>query len=225
MTGFNSRNIDQLHPAVARGCREFILRMYVAGYADVGISATYRDNAYQDWLHAQGRTRPGNIVTNARGGQSIHNFRLAFDFFRNIQGQAFADRTPEERDFWDTAGRIWVEMGGAWGGNWIGFVDRPHCEYTGGLTLRNLQNGIQLADSHLMPWEEETKVRFNTIADLPEWARAEMQELINSGTLQGVCDDGNLDFSLDMVRTLILSRRMIDQTLGLCPKPHKGHAP
>ena len=155
--GINSRSIDDLHPAVARGCREFIRRMNQAGFPHVGISATFRDNEHQNWLFAQGRTRPGSIVTHAQGGQSIHNFRLAFDFFRNIQGQAFNDRTPEERRFWDTAGQIWTKMGGVWGGNWTGFVDRPHCEYTGGLSLRDLQKGMRLPDNHRMPWENGTK--------------------------------------------------------------------
>ncbi|MCL2841644.1 MAG: M15 family metallopeptidase, partial [Defluviitaleaceae bacterium] len=95
--GIDSRNIDDLHPAVARGCRAFINRMSEAGFPHVGISATYRDVENQNWLFGQGRPnevpygRAGTIVTNARGGQSIHNYRLAFDFFRNVSGQAFND--------------------------------------------------------------------------------------------------------------------------------------
>lgn len=34
----------------------------------------------QDELYAQGRTKPGNIVTNARGGDSWHNYGLAADY-------------------------------------------------------------------------------------------------------------------------------------------------
>jgi peptidoglycan L-alanyl-D-glutamate endopeptidase CwlK len=66
----DSRNVDDLHPALARGCRELIRRMKLAGFDAVGVSATYRDHARQNQLFAQGRTTPGNIVTNARGGQS-----------------------------------------------------------------------------------------------------------------------------------------------------------
>ena len=144
----NSREINELHPVVRRGCEEFIRRMKEAGYSAVGISSTYRCSDYQDYLYAQGRTRPGSIVTNARGGQSIHNFRMAFDFYQNIKGKEWNDA-----NFFAAAGRIWREMGGVWGGDWKDFVDRTHCEYTGGLTLKNLQDGKRLPDDALMPWE------------------------------------------------------------------------
>ena len=147
----NSREIKELHPAVRRGCEEFIRRMKVAGYSAVGISSTYRSSDYQDYLYAQGRTRPGSIVTNARGGQSMHNFRLAFDFFQNIPSKEWSDA-----NFFATGGRIWREMGGMWGGDWKDFIDKSHCEYTGGLTLKNLQDGKKLPDNAVMPWESST---------------------------------------------------------------------
>jgi len=188
-----------------------------AGFLHVGISATYRDRVHQDWLFAQGRTRPGNIVTNARGGSSIHNYRLAFDFFRNIRGQEFADRTPAERAFWDTAGRIWVEMGGVWGGNWRNFVDRPHCEFTGGLQLSDLQAGRRLPDDTQMLWElqsmesEVVEVRFNTISEIAErhnWAVPTISKLTGNGVLRGNSGDGTgLDLSLDMIRILVFNDR------------------
>ncbi len=46
-----------------------------------------RTYAEQDILYAQGRSTPGNIVTNAKGGQSNHNFKIGCDFCRD------ADRT------------------------------------------------------------------------------------------------------------------------------------
>jgi len=210
--GVNSRNIDDLHPAVARGCNEFIRRMNQSGFSNVGISATYRDTVHQNWLFAQGRTRPGNIVTNAAGGQSIHNFRLAFDFFRNIPGEAFNDSTQEERRFWDTAGKIWTEMGGVWGGSWSRFVDRPHCEYTGGLSLRELQKGKILPHDHKMLWEDEGMI-FKTVNDMPSWAQETIQALIDAGVLSGTGKDPDtgdiiLDMPETMMRTLVVTRNM-----------------
>jgi len=155
--GINSRSIDDLHPALQRGCRELMRRMSQAGFTHVGVSSTYRCNHHQDWLFEQGRSRPGNIVTNARGGQSIHNHMphnaLAFDIFQNIRGQEWNNPA-----FFATAGQIWVNMGGEWGGNWASFPDRPHFQYTSGLTLRDLQNGRTLSLEARMPWE---KGRFN----------------------------------------------------------------
>ena len=75
----NSRNIDDLNPHVADLCRQFIAKCKAAGI-DVVITSTYRDNDAQDHIFAQGRTLPGKIVTFARGGQSWHNYRVAFDF-------------------------------------------------------------------------------------------------------------------------------------------------
>lgn len=40
----------------------------------------YRSVEEQNGLFAQGRTKPGKIVTNAKGGQSLHNFGCAVDF-------------------------------------------------------------------------------------------------------------------------------------------------
>ena len=203
--GINSRNIDDLHPAVARGCREFIRRMNKAGFAHVGISSTYRDNVHQDWLFAQGRTRPGNIVTNARGGQSIHNYGLAFDFFLNIRGQEF--NNPR---FFDTGGKIWQEMGGVWGGAWRSFPDRPHCEYLGGLTLASLIAGVRLPDNWTMPWEakaeEVSEMRYNTTNEMPLWARPTVEKLVSQSRLQGD-GEGRLNLSEDMLRLLVINDR------------------
>ena len=43
------------------------------------LTDTYRTDKEQDALYEQGRSRPGPIVTNARGGESFHNYRLAAD--------------------------------------------------------------------------------------------------------------------------------------------------
>lgn len=40
----------------------------------------YRSIPEQNALYAQGRTKPGQIVTKARGGYSFHNQGLALDF-------------------------------------------------------------------------------------------------------------------------------------------------
>jgi len=117
--GINSRLLEDLHPTLERGARELMRRMALAGFTHVGISSTYRNNVHQEYLFAQGRTRPGPIVTNARAGQSIHNYRLAFDIFQNIRGKEW--NNPR---FFEAGGKIWQEMGGEWGGSWTSFPDR-----------------------------------------------------------------------------------------------------
>lgn len=146
----NSRSLDELHPAVKRGAAELIRRMAAKGY-QVLVTSTYRDAEAQNALYAQGRTAPGKIVTNAKAGQSIHNHRLAFDICKNVKGQEYSDEA-----FFREAGAVWTLMGGEWGGTWASFPDRPHMQFTGGLTLSQLQQGKTLDTGARMPWEAGT---------------------------------------------------------------------
>lgn len=145
----NSREVDELHPALKRGAEELKRRLKAKGW-NMGISATYRDNEYQDKLYSQGRTTAGSKVTNAKGGQSIHNYRLAFDIFNNVPGNLY----PE--DFMKSAGEIWEDMGGEWGGSWTSFKDKPHMQFTNGLSLKDLQQGENLGTKVEMKWEKDS---------------------------------------------------------------------
>jgi peptidoglycan L-alanyl-D-glutamate endopeptidase CwlK len=156
----DSRNIDELHPAVKRGAMELMARMRAKGY-DVIVTSTYRDNEAQNALYEIGRTKPGSIVTNARGGESVHNYRLAFDIAKNIKGQEYSDT-----EFFKAAGAIWMEMGGEWGGEWNEFPDMPHMDYTGGLTIAQLKAGKRLADNAKMPWENGKKEDDEVVSNL-----------------------------------------------------------
>jgi peptidoglycan L-alanyl-D-glutamate endopeptidase CwlK len=198
----DSRETTQLHPTLQRGAAELIRRMGLAGYGySVGISSTYRDNEYQNYLYEEGRSRPGEIRTNAKGGQSMHNYRLAFDIFQNIKGQEY------DLKFLQTAGKIWQEMGGTWGGSWTSFPDKPHFEYTGGISLGLLQNGVMLPQVSKMKWEEKentkmTQEEFNKMFEISfnafmekmanltpsewalntgEWQKAIKDEIIKTG--------------------------------------------
>jgi hypothetical protein len=188
--------------------------MNEAGFSHVGISSTFRCGEHQDHLFAQGRTRPGNIVTNARAGQSIHNHRLAFDFFQNIRGQEW-----NNAEFFETGGRIWREMGGVWGGDWPNFPDRPHCEFTNGLRWRDLQAGMQVPQDFKMKWENEQEMIqmiYRTVIEMPTWAQPGIQELIDLRVLNGRAPD-NLDIDENMMRILLIVRNMFDRA-GLLGK-------
>ena len=52
--------------------------------------------------------------------------------------------------------------------------------------------------------------RYETIKDMPDWAQAGMQRLVERGALAGT-GGGKLDLSLDMLRTMIVCQRMVDQ--------------
>ncbi|NDB70468.1 MAG: peptidase M15, partial [Methylocystaceae bacterium] len=82
----NSRKIEDLHPYVAKLCRAFVAACKKEGI-DILITSTWRDNEAQNALYAQGRTKPGKKVTNAKAGSSFHNYKLAFDFVPIVNGK------------------------------------------------------------------------------------------------------------------------------------------
>lgn len=135
----NSRNIDDLHPIVAKMCHDFVAKCDAEGI-DVLITSTYRDLESQAAIYAQGRTTPGKKVTNAKPGQSWHNWRVAFDFVPVVNGKAqWNDLKTFER-----CGVIAESVGLEWAGRWKSFKEMAHCQFTGGLKLADFQKGKTL---------------------------------------------------------------------------------
>jgi len=137
----NSRKLDDLHPRVEEMARKFIAECDKLGI-DVLITSTYRDNASQAALYAQGRTTPGKRVTNARPGQSWHNWRCAFDFVPIANGKA----QWNDLDTFRRCGEIAESVGLEWAGRWKQMREMAHCQWTGGLTLADLQAGKALPE-------------------------------------------------------------------------------
>ena len=57
--------------------------------------------------------------------------------------------------------------------------------------------------------DEEEMTRYNKVSELPEYYRAEIQELIDSGALKGDAN-GDLNITEDMARAMIISKRYAD---------------
>lgn len=136
----NSRNIDDLLPPVQQRVKAMIDTCKAEGI-DLLITSTYRDNASQEALYAQGRTAPGRVVTNARAGQSFHNYRCAVDVVPIRNGKAIWDAKDP---VWQRIGAIGKAAGLEWAGDWKRFKEFPHFQYTGGLTLAQLQAGSKI---------------------------------------------------------------------------------
>ncbi len=154
-----SREISDLHLVLQRGVKEFIKRCKSEGL-NIRITQTLRDSEYQDWLYAKGRTSGGSIVTNARGGNSFHNYGLAFDICKNIKGKEYSDLI-----FFHRCGQIWEDMGGKWGGNFKSFKDNPHFEFTNGLSTKDLRNGKKLSKDAKMEWENMSVIKNKFIVE------------------------------------------------------------
>jgi peptidoglycan L-alanyl-D-glutamate endopeptidase CwlK len=80
----------------------------------------------QEQIYAQGRTKPGEIVTKAKAGESAHNFGLACDCAPlNGHGEIWWNAPA---GYWETYGAECENAGMNWGGHFRSFTDLPHCE-------------------------------------------------------------------------------------------------
>ncbi len=128
-----------LHPRARFLFEAFILAAYQLGEKEgiqVQVISGLRTYAQQNALYAQGRTTRGPIVTNAKAGQSWHNFGLAIDLGLFKGGKYLDDAAPRAADaFYKKLGALASTHGIEWAGNWTTFQETPHFQITFGLTL------------------------------------------------------------------------------------------
>ena len=120
--------LSTLEAPVAWSARQFLDDVKRAGI-DIRIVQGIRTYAEQNSLYAQGRTMPGQKVTNARGGQSNHNFRVAFDVGIFVKGQNGNSVYLNESRMYGTVASIAKKYGLEWGGDWHTITDEPHYQY------------------------------------------------------------------------------------------------
>lgn len=125
---------ETLFPIVQRKMKMLCMAMELIGYPLI-VTSTVRSCKKQNALYAQGRTTPGNIVTNARCGESYHNWGVAFDVAFLVNGEARWDETLP----WRKLGLFGKVLGLEWGGGWVTFVDKPHFQYTAGYSIKDFQ--------------------------------------------------------------------------------------
>jgi len=135
----NSRSLDDLAPPVKKRAEAFVEAAKAKGI-DLLVTSTYRDHESQTALYNQGRTTPGKVVTNAKAGQSWHNHRCALDVVPLVNGKAIWN----DNVVWMQIGEIGVACGLEWAGNWKTFKEFPHFQYTGGLTMAQLNAGAMI---------------------------------------------------------------------------------
>ena len=131
------KDINLLLPKVKDMAETFLKECKAHGY-NVVITHTYRDQKEQDALYAQGRTTPGNVVTNAKFGDSMHNYKVAIDF-APVKADGSIDWADMEA--FTAIGKIGEGVGFTWGGRWQSFIDVPHLQYTAGYTLVDFKAG------------------------------------------------------------------------------------
>jgi len=147
------QRINRLHPIVrqeALAAYTYINNNLFGKNIRLRFAQTLRTFTEQDALFALGRTKPGKKVTNAKGGQSIHNYGLAFDIvilidknndgiFETASWNITSDDDKDGMPDWMEAVAYLKKLGWVWGGDWKSFPDYPHFEKTFGYSWKTLQ--------------------------------------------------------------------------------------
>ena len=134
----SERCIRTLHPKAQRAAREFLTAVRGTG-VDARIISGTRTYEEQDALYKRGRfgdTSPR--VTNARGGQSNHNFGIAWDIGIFEAGKYLTTKTPYK------SAAPFRPPSVEWGGDWATFPDLPHYQLgVGGATIADIRASFE----------------------------------------------------------------------------------
>ena len=128
------KDIGELKEPARSACRAHLEECKSAGL-DVFLTETYRTQARQDALYAQGRTKPGAVVTRTKN--SRHTARTAWDI-------CFTSTGYNDVSKFRKAGAIAKGLGIAWGGDWK-TPDMPHFEFNGDLFMRDTETDTLVA--------------------------------------------------------------------------------
>jgi peptidoglycan L-alanyl-D-glutamate endopeptidase CwlK len=117
---YSIARIEELHEDFKPLMKELIEIAHKIGL-NVQVSCGYRSGEAQDALYEQGRTRKGAIVTNARAGESAHQYKIANDiFFLNEKGEATFDERLYKK-LWNACVAQGLDKKGlSWSGSWTG---------------------------------------------------------------------------------------------------------
>ena len=170
------RDINELKPTAQKACRLFLKKCKEAGL-NIFLTETYRSQARQNQLYAQGRTEPGKIVTWTLN--SRHTSRRAWDIA--VIGKDLYDMAVIRQ-----AGAIGQSLGITWGGEWS-TPDYAHFEITEDWTAPE-------------EVEEVTQEQFNQMMEVylaernkksaSDWAKTEIEKGISEGITDGTMPQG-----------------------------------
>ncbi|MDL5143945.1 M15 family metallopeptidase [Bacillus atrophaeus] len=123
---------EGLHPIVKHNTEILKAAAEKKGISIV-ITEGFRSIEEQNELYKQGRSKKGNIVTYAKGGESYHNYGLAIDFALQQKNGSLLwdieyDGNRNGTSDWLEVVAIAKKLGFEWGGDWKRFKDYPHLQ-------------------------------------------------------------------------------------------------
>lgn len=132
------QRISKLHPKIRNEVSPILKEIEDKG-VNIRITQGLRTIEEQNNIYAQGRTIPGKIVTDAKGGSSFHNYGLAIDFCLLHKDGTISFNMKENLDSdkiadWMEVVNTFKSHGWEWGGDWIHTKDTPHFQKVFGLT-------------------------------------------------------------------------------------------
>lgn len=140
MDKISIERIQKLHPSVRNEVKLILeeCNNALTKHSKLRITHGLRTFAEQDALYNK---KPK--VTNAKGGQSIHNYGFAVDIVLLINQKEISYEIKKD---WDDDGiSDWIECvnifkkhNWSWGGDWKKFKDSPHFEKVGFHNWRDL---------------------------------------------------------------------------------------
>jgi peptidoglycan L-alanyl-D-glutamate endopeptidase CwlK len=147
----SEQRVALLHPSVRAEVKQLIEQAETKLHHSMAVRIVQglRTIKEQNDLYAQGRTKPGKIVTNAKGGSSFHNYGLAIDFailtdkdgngtFEDLSWDIKRDNDKDGTADWLEVVKAFEASGWEWGGKWSSIKDYPHLQKTFGYTWRQL---------------------------------------------------------------------------------------
>ena len=161
--------------------------------------------------HAEGHRR--GVASNHADPELLwrtYDMGYTMDGFRRDVAAAMAAKNTDEEDEDDMVRYNTIEEVPSWAQDTVrALVDAGALGGVGGGNLdlsmdmiRGLVVGAKYAAAR--------NPRYETIKDMPGWAQAGVQRLVDRGALAGT-GGGKLDLSLDMLRTMLVTQAMIDE--------------
>lgn len=130
----HSERLEGIDPLVIQCANNISNRAQLELNRDTIIVFGYRSAEQQTALYNQGRTTPGKIVTNAKAGQSAHEYHAAIDIWILSKDGSI---DWNNKDFAKIISEEVHKMDGlTWGGDFHSIHDAPHIELTNWRNLR-----------------------------------------------------------------------------------------